>query len=278
MQKIHALLFLVMPLAAAGAQSPATVGESRVITEKNGGKPDTLLMRTTVSHARMRLDVSGPASLTEPWRSMGTAQVTIVTDSGAMATMLHTTRKTYWTTMPGSALANIVKSTGLDEKPVTPADRLTIDSVGDGGGVAGYHTIHFRSHSTTRLTMNLLGHPASWTDARTTDYYVAPGVHFDALGYTMRSAATGKTPPSASALPSGLKEIAAENGAAMQRMARIGTIVKTVTESRTTEGDSTRTRRKTMELLSHRITTVPDSLFVVPAGYTKAMPRVVHTR
>ncbi len=272
MLKIPGLLLLLAPLATVGAQTRGTVNESRMISQKDGAKPDTMVMRTTSVGARTRVDVTGPGTLVEPWRSMGKTSIMIVTDSGTAVTYVDSARKSYWTMNTRSMFNIIQRTTGLTMQPVEGGERPTLDSVGDGGAVAGYQTIHFRGHSTTRMTMNVLGEPTTWTDVRTTDYYVAAALPSDSLEMSAPSSPKPPRDVATMALSDEMKEMAAQRRATMMRMTKLGATVKTVTDSRMTTTGGARSQIQTTELLSHRTMLVPDSTFVVPVGYTKTFP------
>lgn len=280
------LLLLVLPVVAT-AQSPGTVTEERVTTESNGGQPDTVMMRTISSRGRSRVDVAGGRTLTEPWRSMGTTYISVVGDSGATITYLDSARKTYWTTNLGAALSGALKA--MSVKPVPSAAHSSLDSLGDGGVVAGFRTLHFRGHATSGMTMSVMGNSTTWSDTTTTDYYVAPGLMLDTLGAATPSAVHRTRPDTGRSHSTSIETVskqlaAATSGdalkarAAMQRMNKLGAIVKTVAEARVTVNDGFKLTRTTTELVSHKTIVVPDSLFAVPAGYTKTMPGFMPVR
>lgn len=271
MLKIDGLLLLILPLATAGAQSQASVTDSRIITEKNGGKPDTLLIRTITSGRRTRVDLSGPGSLVQPWRMMGTTQLGVVGDSGMTSAYLDSAKKTYWSTNPRALQASIT-TIGLDINPVTPGDTLTLDSLGSGGVVGGHNTVHFRARSAIRLTVPAVGEVGNITEMQTTDYYIIPGPPIDSMG---KAALPMQTP--VLQVSSGAKELGAERARAMARMAKTGNIIKTVIESKTTSMGGVISQRQTTETLDRRTMSVPDSLFVIPAGYTKVAPSFIPT-
>lgn len=95
MPNIRVLLLVVLPLVTVRAQSTGTINESRVITQKDGGKPDTVVIRTTSAGTRTRDDVSGPGTHQNPWHTMGTTQLVTITDSGMSMTYLDSAKKTY---------------------------------------------------------------------------------------------------------------------------------------------------------------------------------------
>ena len=149
---------------------------------------------------------------------------------------------------------------------------VKLDSVDQGEVIAGYKTVHFRGLSTHRMTMNILGAPTAWNVQTTTDYYVAPGFSPDSLELSSSSASKRALEIATASIAPGIKALAARNRSAMERMTKLGTTVKTVTESRISTSAGVRTRIKSTELLAHRTMSVPDSTFLIPAGYTKTLP------
>lgn len=273
MLKIHGLLLILLPLAATRAQSLASVIETRLITETAGGKPDTLVMKSITSARRTRIDVSGSGTHVRPWAGLGTSQILIRSDSEYTITYLDSAKKTYWTVNMRSMLANIQKAIGFDMAPAAAGgDTLTIDSLGVGESVMGHSTVHFRMRSVSLMNLNVLGNATTLTTTQTTDYYVAPGVRLDSLYKAQRSSTPALPIPVIPTLSTGMKALAAQRAAATKRMRKIGSVLKTVTQSTTTVPGGTRTQRRSTEVLSYRAASAPDSLFVVPVGYTKTIP------
>jgi hypothetical protein len=207
--------------------------------------------------------------------------------NGGTVTYLDSTRKTYWTANIPAVLRKALKFNS--RKPVASAAHFSVDSLGDGGVVAGFHTVHFQGHTTSAIRMSLLGDTTTWFDTTTTDYYVAPGLRIDTLGVTGASA-----PKPAQSDMSGskkaefdteLKEFAGvSNNDAMKaramitRMDKLGYRVTTVAESRVTMKGGVKQTRTTTELLDHSTMIVPDSLFIVPRNYTRTMPGFMPVR
>ncbi|MDQ6736688.1 MAG: hypothetical protein M3Z30_03175, partial [Gemmatimonadota bacterium] len=228
MLKIRGLLLVWLPLATVGAQSRGTVNESRVISQKDGGKPDTVVMRTISTGTRTREDFSGPGTLQEPWRTMGTTQILVINDSTTTMTYLDSAKKSYWTTNLSAAMTAIGKNIDFKMESDTGAS-VTLDSVDQGEVIAGYKTVHFRGHSTHRMTMNILGAPTAWNVQTTTDYYVAPGFSPDSLELSSSSASKRALEIATASIAPGIKALVARNRSAMERMTKLGTTVKTVT-------------------------------------------------
>ncbi|MEO6863846.1 MAG: hypothetical protein ABI229_00195, partial [Gemmatimonadaceae bacterium] len=252
MLKLHGFLLVFLPLTATGAQSLASVTETRLIQETGGGKPDTLIMKTTTSAGRTRIDVSGSGTHAAPWASLGTSQIMIHSDSGYTITYLDSVKKTYWTVNMRSMFANIQKTIGLDMAPAAAGDTLAIDSLGVGESVMGHPTVHFRAHSVSVMHLNMLGDPTTLTTVQTTDYYVAPGVHLDSLEKTQGPSVPNPPMPLIGSASNGMKALVAQHATAAKRMSKIGSVLKSVTQSATTVPGGTRTQRSTTEVLSYR--------------------------
>jgi len=288
MLKVRGILLLGLPLAAASQasaqssdQSPAaaqaTVTETRVITQRNGGEPDTVLMRTITAGNRTRIDVTGPGAQRAPWQTVGRTQIMIATDSTTTTTIIDSARKTYWTTDIRATMRAVQKATGMNIKPGVNRDILTIDSLGDGGPVAGYPTLHFRRHATMRMTMNVLGQPTTWADSMVIDYFVAPGLRPDSAEHAAIRKSEQLPGAAAGMLPGGASEVAAAGADAMLRMHKIGRIVETVTQSTATTDGGKMTNLRVEQFVSQRTIPASDSLFSIPEGYKKARPGFLPT-
>lgn len=285
MLMFRGMLLLGLPVAAAGVQSSAqsvtpsqaTVTETRIITVKNGGEPDTLLMRATTSGRRSRIDVTGPGARNGPWHQMGTTEIIIATDSTTTAIFIDSARKTYWTTDLRATMHAIQKATSMNIKPVVARDASIIDSLGDGGKIAGYPTLHFRRRATGTMTMNVLGQANTWTDSIVTDYFVAPGLRSEPVEH--RADQKPVQPPGAvSGMLSGnLSEVAAASAAAMLRMEKIGRVVETINQSTVTTDGGKMTDVRIEQFVSERTVPASDSLFSIPEGYKKARPGFLPT-
>ena len=163
----------------------------------------------------------------------------VSTDSSIITTHIDPVKKVYWIDDAGKTIANAVKSMHFDMQPVTAADTLRLDSLGSGGMIDGYNTIHFREHSATRMSVSTPSINSVTTHTMISDYYVAPVHH----------------------------------AASKQRMAKIGDVVRTVAQSSTNVDDLFKFQiTTTTDRISDTVAVVPDSMFTVPAGYTKVTP------
>ncbi len=269
------LASLLVPLTMAHAQANGIVSESITITQRGNAKPDTILTRTTSTSSpgvtRTREDVSSSGVLPRPWSIVGTVMIVVQHDSSMIATCIDTAKKTYWPMDMHAVLASIMNTINTTTQSPQRGDEPTLDSIGDGEIIAGYKTVHFRSHAVIRMSMTMLGQPESWTSERTTDYYVAPGLPPDSLQARSRGTVSKAPVPTDTAMP-GLKEFADQQHAIALRIAKVGATVKSVVKSVTAMDGGTRTELRTVQLIARRRAVVPDSVFAVPAGYTKTNP------
>jgi hypothetical protein len=274
MPKIHAPLFLLLllPVASVRAQVRASITESRVITEKPGEAPDTVVMRTVAAGPRARMEVSGPGAMHLPWSMIGSTTIMVSSDSSITTTHIDPLKKVYWIDDTGKTIANNLKWMHLDVQPETAPDTARLDSLGSGGMIDGYNTIHFRERSATRMSVSTASINSVTTQTTIYDYYVAPGLKSDSIDKTV---SPGIRLPSRDmvTLSLAMKELGAREAANKKRMAKIGDIVRTVAHSTVDADNLFHTQNTTTtERILDTVAVVPDSLFVVPASYTRTTP------
>jgi len=126
MPKIHAPLFLLLliPVVSARAQVRASITESRIITEKPGEAPDTVVLRAVAAGSRSRMEVSGPGAMRPPWQTIGSTTIMVSTDSSIITTHIDPIKKVYWIDDSGKTIANALKSMRFDVQAETGADNL----------------------------------------------------------------------------------------------------------------------------------------------------------
>lgn len=273
MPKIHAPLFLllVIPGASAHAQVRAAITESRIITEKAGATPDTVVMRTVAAGPRSRLEISGTGATRPPWQTTGPITIMVSTDSSIATTHIDTIKKVYWIDDAGKTIADAVKSMHIIMQPVTAGDTLRLDSLGSGGMIDGYNTIHFREHATIRMSVSTPSINSVTTQTMIVDYFVAPGLKSDSIDKTISPGI--QLSREMGTASSAMKELGARRAANKQRMAKIGDVVRTVAQSSTNVDDLFKFQiTTTTDRISDTVAVVPDSMFTVPAGYTKVTP------
>gem|GEM_PF-5123746 len=122
------------------------------------------------------------------------------------------------------------------------------------------------------MSVTIPGITSVTTQTAITDYYVAPGLRSDSIdkslspGIRLPAHDLGDT-------SSSMKELGGRRAANKQRMAKIGDIVRTIVQSSTNTDNLLHFEiTTTTDRISDTIAVVPDSLFTVPAGYTKTTP------
>jgi hypothetical protein len=269
MRKMRAFLVLAIAVGPSHiyGQSEAVVTEVRMITELREGNPDTVLSRNITVGEKSRVDYLHSTASTSPLFRAGVSQL-MVNDSGITVIVLDSARKLYALMRPGAMLSGMAGMSGM--KFETTGDTATTDSLGAGPIIAGHPTVHFRMHTSSRMTMTMFGDTTVRSNTTTVDLYLAPDIPNKRSGAD--SAATRAATAAASsvmkAMP-GLETATRSAGKAMKRLARYGTPLKSITEITSATPAGATTRRTSMEVLSYQTKPVPDSVFVIPSGYRK---------
>lgn len=273
------LLFVVaLPLCA---QTSAIVTDFRMITEMNGGAPDTAIIHSIAAGNRQRLESKGnaPSSISPFGSIAGNVQIVTVADSDITMDYLNSDSKTYFEFKPLEMMKGareMMKSLGADNRMTSTGDTVVIDSLGDGGVVMGYPTIHFHSYSAHYFTMSMMGESTNMAIRQSTDSYVSPKFKQewaakDSNAFTPEKL-TEMLGKLSDIMPMGMDSVIAHQVSKMARITRAGTALKTVMEMTNTAMGMTSTTKQTMEILKVEQAVVPDSTFTVPADYKKTEP------
>jgi hypothetical protein len=254
--------------SVASAQSSGVVFDAQMVMQGATGKTDSILMHSVESNDRYRADyVRSTAAI--PFMRAGVTQLVTGSDSDLTIVFVDSTRKMY-AEMKTSAILSGMGAMGATMKFDSTNDSTRLDSIGPGPTVAGHPTIHFRTHSGSRMSMAVFGDTSVRTMAVTTDLYVAPDLLSDIPG---RDSARVKSAVSrmraiTRGIP-GMDALAAKGSHVAQRLAKYGPPLKSVTETTITGPAGSITRHSSMETLTYERKVVPDSLFVIPTGYKK---------
>jgi hypothetical protein len=272
------LLAFAPPLRA---QTHAVVTDFRMITETNGGDPDTAIIHSISAGKKHRLESSGGsgASLFPLGQNAGKVQIMTLTDSAWTIDYLDSDAKTYIEVKPFEMMkgaTEMMKAMGMDMKMTSTADTTVVDSLGDGGLMMGYPTLHFHSLSAYYFTMGMMGESSSLVIHQSADSYVSPRLkqewaELDSIRFSperiseLMAQVTG-------GMPGGMDSVMKKALPRMARIARAGVALKTVMETTTTVMGITSHSKQTMEILKVEKAVVPDSTFTIPAGYKKVEP------
>ena len=214
------------------------------------------------------MDFISSTDAASPVFRSGLTQLMMTGDSDVTVIFMDSARRIYAEMKPSL----ILTSAGLGGamKFESKGDSATIDSIGPGSTIAGHKTLHFRTHSSSRTTMTMFGDTSSRAMAVTTDVYVAPDLPSDsAEPDSVRTKTTSARLRSMTRAFPGAEAVAAQAAKVTKRLAKCGTTLKTVTETTATTAAGTRTQHTSLETLSYENKVVPDSLFLVPAGYKR---------
>ena len=260
---IHLILSAVFA-GAAQAQIPATVTDTRMIFERQDGKPDTTIGHTVSSRLGTRAEHSGrfPSTVTPSFPS--NIEIMSFADSEMTMTFIDTTRKIYTVMQPSKLMGFAMGASGM--KMESSDDVSTLDSLGAGPLINGHSTLHFRTHNSSKMTMMIMGDTSRMTQSVTADLYLAPDINpgeYDAETVTASMhAVQGMMPTGMQSMISG----AAKNQAVL---AKHGMALKTVIEMTQTSAGGSKTQHQTIEIIGIQKTTVPASTFLPPTGYKK---------
>jgi len=272
MLTMHSLLCSIAVTSVAttaAAQTGAVVVDQRMIMETVAGKTDTILSRTVTSKERYRVDYISSTAAASPIFRPGLTELMMTRDSDVTIIFMDSARKIYAEMRPSSIMSS-AGFAGMAMKFESTGDSATIDSIGPGLTIAGHKTLHFRTHSTSRMTMTMFGDTSVRATAVTTDLYVAPDLASEsAEPDPLRAKSNSARLRSMTRMMPGAEAIAEQTAKVTKRLAKCGTTLKAVTETTATTAAGARTQHMSLETLNYEKKIVSDSLFSVPAGYKK---------
>lgn len=283
MNKHLAIVFALSAFASAlPAQSRGTVTDFRMISE-NDGPPDTTFVHTISSGKKHRIEFTGalPVSMNPFGGSSGNVQLMTLADSEWTIDYIDTAKKTYFELRLFEMMKSVkemmkkMSAEGMDVGPkfTTMADTTTVDSLGDGGVIMGYSTLHFRTYGAHYWTMSVMGQTMSMSLRQTSDSYVSPALKTELGGLDSTSfgpeALKSMMAILSASMPTGMDSAMAKIAAKTARISNSGMPVKTVVEGTTVMLGLTKHQKQTMEFLRIGKAPVPDSAFLVPADYKK---------
>jgi hypothetical protein len=259
----------VAPAVAAVAQSGAVVVDQRMIMETVAGKTDTVLSRTVTSKERYRVDYISSTAPAAPIFRPGLTELMMTRDSDMTIIFMDSARKIYAEMKPSSIMSS-AGFAGVAMKFESTGDSATMDSIGPGPTIAGHKTLHFRMHSSSRMTTTMFGDTSVRATAVTTDFYVAPDLASDSQEPdSARAKSTSARLRSMTRAMPGAEAMAEQIAKVTKRLARCGTTLKTVTETTATTAAGARTQHMSLETLTYENKVVSNSLFSIPGGYKK---------
>lgn len=270
--------FILFGSTAALGQTQAIITDTRIITESDGGQPDTVIVHALSSGNRYRVEFVGGKNPLNPFGAAGSTQLITISDGDLTITFLDPAAKTYFEFKPFGLLNGVqemMKALGAEMNLPPGGDSTVLDSLGDGGVIAGYRTLHFRHHSSYGMSMNLMGESFTTSITDSTDTYVAPALKAD----MSRDSAYSKMRPLeevmntlSGGMAAGMFQMVARGEGARKRISAAGVPVRTISVVTTVLGGNPSRHRQVTELLKFERAAVADSVFAVPAGYKKEEP------
>jgi hypothetical protein len=246
------------------AQSMAEVTD-QIMVMQMGMETDTMEMHTISAKGRSRADTHTRGGMIAQMWGSNSSQIMNSGDSAMGMIILNHDKKSYSTFNLAAMLdssGNLFGGAGGSMKLDPTDDSSSVDSLGPGPVIAGHATLHYRTHSVMHMTMAFMGQNSTMRNEITSDLFVAPDIptETDSSRSTRMQSLFG---------PGAMARAGSKIGRATSEVAKKGTTLRMITETVTHIGGMTQTQRMSMETLSYKKMVVPDSLFAIPAGYTK---------
>lgn len=261
-----------------GAQTRATITDSRVIVERWGAAPDTVIAHTIGSAGKHRTEYAGGRNPSFPFGGKaGSVELMMVADSVMTLDFVDSSTKTYTELKPGGMMKgalDMFKSLGAGLKAKLSADSSSVDSLGDGGIIAGHRTVHFRTHFGAVMALSIFGDSIRVGLHDTIDTYVAPDLKDPADSAASNRVADEMKVGLKGMFPFDMTDAFAALSVGTKRISNAGVPLKTVNTITTNAIGRTTTQRTTTEVLKYERAVVPDSTFQIPAGYKKVEFRI----
>lgn len=265
-------VFLSFALPAARAQAPL---KGLAFTFRTTEQGDTIPSVTTgsgiVARDRLRLDRAPDAQMTKMLAEhLGDSVRVLMADTGTALTIsfVGPVKKAYAEMRPmemaresqaaqaGNPMLAQIAFAGTSVK---------LDSLGDGGTIAGHATQHFRTTAIINITMKSMGTGPLGHQIVTTDYWLAPDlrefsyVHFITPAY------------SAQEIP-GLPDSIRAKFESTARVLDRGMLLKAEMHTTGAMFGTGVNSHGSLEITDLKPTTVSPAVFAVPPGYSKVSP------
>ena len=267
-----AVLALLLPAAATAQSRPGIYFEQTTHSITTGsGRTDSAsnVTRTTAAGSDVRIDLEKGEFMAFGPFSPGPHGVMIMRDGGKEMIFLNPDKKEVVSIKLFEMMETTQKmmaSMGGSMSVDTSASSVSMDSIGPGSAVDGHPTLTYRLTAVMRMTMSMMGEQNVVDNQVTQEFQTATDMD-DLLSITGGVNRLADFTQFAG-FPKGYLDKIAAAGEKMR-----GFPLRTVKRITTTSRGMTRTAIETVEARNVRRMTVPDSLFVVPAGYKSvAMP------
>lgn len=267
--RFHRFLAIALALTPAIAAAQSGLAYDFKLTENTNGQAQSSSGHALVLGNNVRMDVYGPSSFaTFNQMSLGDTVSVISADTGMaqLVSLLGQTGKQYIQFAPVAMMKKMKDAmTQLGGSPQVDfsGSQVTVDSLGSGGMIAGYNTLHFRT--TIVMQMGLGGQPMGNQNI-VIDHYLAPDLKDFPRGTAMLSGTD-----QASSIP-GIPKTFSDQLAAAGKRTSSAMALRVETSINGSMMGIGMSRKQILEVTSVKRVDVPASSFVVPAGYRKIVP------
>jgi hypothetical protein len=268
-----AIVSVIHALPARAQTHPGLAFDETVHSARGGTQTDTstAVMHFTVSRGNIRIDVDRPITGTSNLPTGVGRTAMLLTDSGGTITYLNIDQKQYISIKPGAmmeGMRKMMETMGGKIVIDTSTTKLSLDSLGVGPVVEGRSTVHYRLRTSLHLSVEMMGNTSSVEEESVQDIYSAPDLKdlADLAVSLNRLGDIGRTVGLAPEFMERAKELQRKIVGLPVRLTKVETI-KTGGQTRRSTEDALVSNVRHIE--------VPDSAFVIPAGYTQiAAPRL----
>jgi hypothetical protein len=256
---------LALVCSRAPAQQMGTVIEARMIMPGMRGEPDTIVSRELSLGMRSRTDFVSASGGGLPGMKLGMSMITNAADTDMVLIYLDNTRKLYAEMHPMSLISTMSDVASFKMRMDSTADSSSVDSIGPGPIIAGHKTIHFRTRSTSKTVLAMMGDSSVRTEVKVNDVFLAP----DLRSPETTASTERKTEAVKKMMPAGMDAIMNDAEKTQRRLQPYGPQLKSETEVTSSSAVGTTVHRSSTEALSYRKETIPASVFTVPPAYKK---------
>lgn len=246
------------------AQSMAEVAD-QIMVMQMGAETDTMEMHTTSANGRERVDTHARGGMLAQMLGSNFSQI-VSADTVMGVIILNHDKKTYSTFNPMAMMdssGSLLGGAGGNMKIEPIEDSVSVDSIGPGPVIAGHATLHYRTHTVMHMTMAFMGQSQTMRNEITSELFVAPDIPSESDSSRIHRVRS-LLGPSAAMAAAGKKLVSAN-----AEISKKGTTLRMTTENATHVGAMTISQRMSVETLRYKKMVVPDSVFAIPAGYTK---------
>jgi hypothetical protein len=267
--RLHRFVVAALTFVPAVAAAQSGLAYDFKLTENADGQPKTSVGHAVVSGNSVRMDITGPSTFSSFNQiSLGDTVAVISVDTGMAQTLsvVGASGKQYIQFAPVAMMKkmkDMMAQMGGGPALDFTGSQVVVDSLGDGGTIAGHSTLHYRTTIAMRMAM---GTQPMGEQNIVNDYYIAPDLKEFARGTAMMTGTDQVT-----AVP-GIPQTFVDKLTAAEKRTGFAMALKVETSVNGSMMGTGMSRKQTLEVTSVKRTDVPASAFVVPAGYKRIVP------